>query len=186
MSVWYRASLEAAEREAISAIGALGEAELTAVKAWVASGCEGPQPRPDPEARRVLTERLVQAIAAREATEKAAGGQNCGYPTDAASEVEIAATGSRCCTAYPHELAWSRRLTAWSTANSASTYRSFPSSSTCARMSPVGGKGTLRLRTLGRAGVSQQRSRPCENSEPISRFAQIRRSEHRVRRFPKF
>ena len=36
-----------AEREAFAAIGALGEAELAAVKAWIASGCEGPQPMPD-------------------------------------------------------------------------------------------------------------------------------------------
>jgi len=35
-------SLEAAEREAISAIGALGETELTAVKAWVAPGPNAP------------------------------------------------------------------------------------------------------------------------------------------------
>lgn len=53
---------EAAERAAFAEIGALGERELAAVKAWVASGCEGPEPRPDPEARRVLSERQMAAI----------------------------------------------------------------------------------------------------------------------------
>lgn len=69
------AEAEAAERAVIAEIGALGERELAAVKAWVASGCEGPRPRPDAEARRVLTERLMAAIEAREAAEKAAGDQ---------------------------------------------------------------------------------------------------------------
>ena len=54
--------LESAEREAFAAIGALGERELTAVKAWIASGCEGSQPRPDADARRVLGDRLTAAI----------------------------------------------------------------------------------------------------------------------------
>ena len=58
---------EAEERAAIAAIGELGERELAAVKAWIAGGCEGPQPRPDAEARRVLAERLMAAIEAREA-----------------------------------------------------------------------------------------------------------------------
>jgi hypothetical protein len=62
---------EAAERAAIEAIKALGEAEIDAVKVWVASGCEGEQPRPDAEARRVLTETLMAAIEAREAAERA-------------------------------------------------------------------------------------------------------------------
>ena len=61
------ADAEAEEREAIAAIGALGEAELVAVKAWVASGCEGPKPEPDAEARRVLADRLMAAIEARQA-----------------------------------------------------------------------------------------------------------------------
>jgi hypothetical protein len=60
------AAAEGAERAAFAAIGRLGEAELTAVKAWIASGCEGPQPRPDAEARRVLGNRLMAAIEARE------------------------------------------------------------------------------------------------------------------------
>ncbi len=67
---------EAAEREAIAAIGALGEREIAAVKAWIAGGCEGPQPRADAEARRVLTERLMTAIEAREAAEWATGGRS--------------------------------------------------------------------------------------------------------------
>ncbi len=33
----------AAERDAFAAIGALGERELSAVKAWIAGGYEGPQ-----------------------------------------------------------------------------------------------------------------------------------------------
>ena len=56
--------LESAEREAFAAIGALGERELTAVKSWIASGGERPQPRPDVEARRVLADRLMAAIEA--------------------------------------------------------------------------------------------------------------------------
>ena len=64
------ADAEAEERAAIAAIGALGERELIAVKAWVASGCEGPQPKRDDEARRVLADRLMAAIEAREAAEK--------------------------------------------------------------------------------------------------------------------
>ena len=61
---------EAAERAAIAEIGALGARELADVKAWVASGCEGPQPRPDAEARRVLADQLSDAIAAREVAER--------------------------------------------------------------------------------------------------------------------
>ena len=57
----------AAEREAFAAIGELGERELSAVKAWIASGCEGSQPRPDVEARRVLADRLMAALEARQA-----------------------------------------------------------------------------------------------------------------------
>jgi hypothetical protein len=57
---------EAAECAIIAEIGALGEAELAAVKTWIASGCEGPQPQPDVEARRVLVDRLAAAMAARE------------------------------------------------------------------------------------------------------------------------
>ena len=63
--------MESAERAAFAAIGALGERELTAVKAWIASGCEGAQPRPDVESRRVLTERLMAALEAWEVAESA-------------------------------------------------------------------------------------------------------------------
>ncbi len=63
---------EDVERAIIAEIGELGERELAAVKAWIAGGCEGPKPRPDVEARCVLTERLIAAIEAREAAEKAA------------------------------------------------------------------------------------------------------------------
>ena len=61
--------LESAERAAFAASGALGERELTAVKAWIASGCEGPQPPPDADARRVLADRLMAALEARQATQ---------------------------------------------------------------------------------------------------------------------
>ena len=54
---------EAAERAAIAEIGRLGEQEFERVRCWIASGCEGPQPRPDDEARRVLSERLEVAMA---------------------------------------------------------------------------------------------------------------------------
>ena len=66
---------EAAERAAFKAIGVLGACELTAVKAWISSNCEGPRPQPDHEARRALTDRLMAAVATREAAERAAGGR---------------------------------------------------------------------------------------------------------------
>jgi hypothetical protein len=69
------AEAEAEERAAIAAIGDLGARELASVKAWVASGCEGPQPRPDAEARRALGDRLTAAIEAREAAAKGALGR---------------------------------------------------------------------------------------------------------------
>jgi CspA family cold shock protein len=43
----------------------LRPAELAAVKACIASGCEGPQPKPAAEARRVLARRLAEAIVER-------------------------------------------------------------------------------------------------------------------------
>ena len=61
-----RHEAEAAERAAFAAIGEPGERELTAVKEWIASGCEGPKPQPDDEARRVRADRLMAAIEARE------------------------------------------------------------------------------------------------------------------------
>ena len=57
----------AAERAAFAAIGELGERELTAVKAWISSGCVGPQPRPDDTERQRLTDMLMAALEAREA-----------------------------------------------------------------------------------------------------------------------
>ena len=42
-------------------------AELDAVKAWIASGCEGEQPKPDVKERKRLADRLSAAIAEREA-----------------------------------------------------------------------------------------------------------------------
>ena len=65
------AAAEAAEREAFAVIGELGGGELAAVKAWIASGCEGPQPRPDAEARRVLADRLMAALEVRQAPQAA-------------------------------------------------------------------------------------------------------------------
>ena len=56
------AEAEAAERAAFAAIGALGAREIAAVKAWAASGCEGPQPKPDAEARREQSDRLTKAM----------------------------------------------------------------------------------------------------------------------------
>jgi hypothetical protein len=53
----------------------LGKVELDAVEVWIAGGREGPQPFPYQEARRVLTVRLTNAIDAREAAEKTAGGR---------------------------------------------------------------------------------------------------------------
>jgi hypothetical protein len=64
---------DAADRAVFAEIGRLGERELADVKAWVPSGREGDQPRRDEKARRVLTEQLKQAIAAREAAEPTAG-----------------------------------------------------------------------------------------------------------------
>ena len=55
---------EAEERAALAAIGAR---EIAVVKAWIAGGCEGPQPRPDEAERLRLSERLKAAMAAREA-----------------------------------------------------------------------------------------------------------------------
>ena len=68
------AEAESAERAAFAEIGRLGEVELTAVKAWIASNCEGLRPQPDAQTRRVLTDRLMAAMAAREAVERASGG----------------------------------------------------------------------------------------------------------------
>jgi hypothetical protein len=68
------AEAERAERAAFAAIGRLGAAELDAVKIWIAGECLGPRPQPDAQARRALDERLREALDAREAAERAAGG----------------------------------------------------------------------------------------------------------------
>jgi hypothetical protein len=65
------AELKAAERAAFAAIGALGERELSAVKAWIASGCERAQPKPDDEARRLLADQLTLATDATKAARAA-------------------------------------------------------------------------------------------------------------------
>lgn len=65
---------ERIEREAFAAIGALGRREIDAVKAWIAGGCEGEQPKPDMAERARLSLGLSAAIKAREAAEKAARG----------------------------------------------------------------------------------------------------------------
>ena len=67
------AEAEAAERAAVVAIGELGEREIAAVKAWVASDCEGRRPVQDMAARQRLGDQLVRAIEAREALEKNRG-----------------------------------------------------------------------------------------------------------------
>ena len=82
---------EAAERAAFAEIGVLGEREFERVRCWIASGCEGQQPRPDEEARRVLNDRLAAAIEAREAAARAVGGQVGSASADARPGGEIAA-----------------------------------------------------------------------------------------------
>ena len=49
----------------IVVIGALGEVQLAAFKAWIASECEGERPKPEQEARRVLADRPTAAMEAR-------------------------------------------------------------------------------------------------------------------------
>ena len=90
------AEAQAAERAAFAAIGRLGVQEFEAVRCFIASGCEGEQPKPDQEVRRVLTDRLMAAIAAREAAARAAGGHRAAAASDARQLGEIAATGAPC------------------------------------------------------------------------------------------
>ena len=71
-------SNELIERDAFAAIGTLGRRELDAVNAWIALGCEGPQPQPDAEVQRVLAERLADAIEATSAARRAA--DRCATP----------------------------------------------------------------------------------------------------------
>ena len=60
------------EERIFTEIAELGEKEIEAVKAWVASGCEGVQPQPDAEARRELTERMARAVDATKAAKAVA------------------------------------------------------------------------------------------------------------------
>ena len=87
---------EAAERAAFAAIGRLGVQEFEAIRCWAASGCEGAQPKPDVEARRVLADRLAAAMTAREAAERVAGGRDGADGSIAPARGEIAVTGSHC------------------------------------------------------------------------------------------
>ncbi len=61
------AETAAAEREAFAAIGEFGRRELDAVKAWIAGGCEGPQPRPDAEERQRFADGPMAAVGAGDA-----------------------------------------------------------------------------------------------------------------------
>jgi hypothetical protein len=71
------------EERIFAEIAKLGEKEIEVVKAWVASGCEGPQPQPDAGERARLTKRMAAAVDAAR-TAKAV-----------ASEVETEANGLR-------------------------------------------------------------------------------------------
>jgi hypothetical protein len=71
------------EERIFAEIAKLGEKEIEAVKAWVESGCEGPQPQPDAGERARLTKRMAAAVDAARAAKAVA------------SEVEAAANGQR-------------------------------------------------------------------------------------------
>ena len=86
------AEAESAERAAFAEIGRLGEVELTAVKAWIASNCEGLRPQPDAQTRRVLTDRLMAAMAA---AEKAAGGRGGADDASPPADRAVARRGRR-------------------------------------------------------------------------------------------
>ena len=76
---------ERLERAAIAAIDALGRREIEAVKSWIASGCEGDQPRPDEAERERLARALSEAMEARQASNLTAGGRSGNEPADVAS-----------------------------------------------------------------------------------------------------
>jgi hypothetical protein len=61
------------EERIFAEIAKLGEKEIEAVKAWVASGCEGPQPQPDAGERARLTKRMAAAVDAAQAAKAVAG-----------------------------------------------------------------------------------------------------------------
>jgi hypothetical protein len=65
---------EDAEREAVAAIDALGDAELAAMQAWLSVGSAEPAPRPDMETRATLNHRLAEAIAQAATMRAAAAG----------------------------------------------------------------------------------------------------------------
>jgi hypothetical protein len=71
------------EERIFAEIAKLGEKEIEAVKAWVESGCEGPQPQPDAGERARLTKRMAAAVDAARAAKAVAG------------EVESEASGLR-------------------------------------------------------------------------------------------
>ena len=61
------------EERIFAEIAKLGEKEIEAVKVWVASGCEGPQPQPDAGERARLTKRMAAAVDAARAAKAVAG-----------------------------------------------------------------------------------------------------------------
>jgi hypothetical protein len=82
---------EDGERAALAAIGALGAAELGAMKAWLASG-SGLAPKPDMERRVALNHELAAAMALSETLRAAAADCNAEHGAIAA---EIAAIDER-------------------------------------------------------------------------------------------
>jgi hypothetical protein len=61
------------EARIFAEIAKLGEKEIEAVKAWVASGCEGTQPQPDAGERARITKRMAAAVDASRAAKSVAG-----------------------------------------------------------------------------------------------------------------
>ena len=61
------------EERIFAEIAKLGEKEIEAVKVWVASGCEGPQPQPDAGERARLTKRMAAAVDAARTAKAVAG-----------------------------------------------------------------------------------------------------------------
>lgn len=55
---------EAAEAAVLAEIGAMGSAEIAAMKHWASTGCIGQPPEPDTKQRRALAEKLAAAQAA--------------------------------------------------------------------------------------------------------------------------
>lgn len=61
----------ASEAAVLREIGAMGSAEIDAMKAWASAGCVGDQPTPDQKQRRALAEKLAAAQAAAAAAKGA-------------------------------------------------------------------------------------------------------------------